>query len=83
VANRRDRAESSKNNDEIQFLKSHAGGILYKARKRKRWGAGDCEGLEVSPMYDDIKYLAVSCSNNYFIVEQNGKLSIHCYFKHA
>jgi len=69
--------------DEVLFLKSHSDGILYKIRKGKKWGAGDCEGLEVSPMYDDIKYMAGSCSNNYFTVEQNGKLSIHGYFKHA
>lgn len=62
--------------DEIQLLKSHPDGIAYKVRKGKNWGAGDCEGVEVEPEYDDIGYLAGACANNIFIVKKNGKFSI-------
>ena len=62
--------------DEIRLLASHSDGIVYKLRKGKKWGAGDCETYETKIMYDDIDWLTGSCADNYFRVEKNGKFGL-------
>jgi hypothetical protein len=64
--------------DEIQLLKTHADGIVYKFRQGKKWGAGDCEGIEVTPEYAVIEYLTGACQNNVFLVKKDNKYSIFC-----
>ncbi len=59
--------------DEIKLLASHENGIVYKMRKGKKWGAGDCETYETKIIYDDIEWLTGSCANNYFRVKKDGK----------
>jgi hypothetical protein len=56
--------------DEIKLLASHSDGIVYKMRKGKKWGAGDCETYETKIAYDDIHWLTGSCANNYFRIEK-------------
>jgi len=59
--------------DEIKLLASHEYGIVYKLRKGKKWGAGDCESYETKIAYDDIDWLIGSCQDNYFRVRKDGK----------
>ncbi|MBL7113513.1 MAG: WG repeat-containing protein [Bacteroidales bacterium] len=62
--------------DEIKLLASHSDGIVYKMRKGKKWGAGDCETYETKIIYDDIDWLTGSCSNNYFRIEKDSKFGL-------
>lgn len=59
--------------DEIILLVSHGEGIVYKIRKGKKWGAGDCESLETKIAYDEIDWLTGSCADNYFRAKKDGK----------
>ncbi|MBL7111730.1 MAG: WG repeat-containing protein [Bacteroidales bacterium] len=62
--------------DEIRLIASHDDGIVYKMRKGKKWGAGDCETYETKIIYDDIDWLTGSCANNYFRVKKDGRFGL-------
>ena len=62
--------------DEIILIASHENGIVYKMRKGKKWGAGDCETYETKIAYEEIDWLTGECSYNFFRIRKQGKFGI-------